>query len=184
MTNAAAYPPYTPAEARARETFLALMWSFSYPGRVYSLPDGKTAVESIAETLLDLETSFYTPDSALEPALSRHSARSLPPQTAAYHFYPHLRTADMETVESASIGTLLYPDRAATLFIGCTLDAGETLTLSGPGVNGSLSVHVSGLPDEFWALREKRRRYPLGWDMYLIDDLRVIGLPRSVQIVR
>ncbi len=180
------HPPYTPAEERTRETFLALMWALSYPGRVYTLPEGEPPYHLIGETLLDLETSVYTPDLALAGVLTRHGARQLPPETAAYHFYPTLTADACEPVRAASIGTLLYPDRAATLIIGADLSAetGEPFTLTGAGINGEMTVHINGVHPDLWALRESRRRYPLGWDMFLIDGRRVMGLPRSTTITR
>lgn len=38
MTQAITYPAYTAEEARCRETFLALMWALSYPGREHMIP--------------------------------------------------------------------------------------------------------------------------------------------------
>ncbi len=77
---------------------------------------------------------------------------------------------------------MLFPDRAATLLIGCQIGAGTPLTLSGPGVNGSVTLQVSGLSTAFWELRNRTRRYPLGWDIFLVDGAQVIGLPRSTAL--
>ncbi|MFN8529820.1 MAG: phosphonate C-P lyase system protein PhnH [Anaerolineae bacterium] len=177
------HPPYTPSEALARETFLALMWSLSYPGRIHTLPDSGPPFESIAHALLDLETTFYTPEAALANVLAHNGARAFPPETAAYHFYPAV--TDLASIRAASVGTLLYPDRSATLFVDCTLNAddGDLFILTGPGINGETRVRVAGLPREFWAIREQRCRFPLGWDVYLIDQSRVIGLPRSTKML-
>ncbi len=178
------HPAYTPAEAQARETFLSLMWSLSYPGRIYTLPETSAPFDAISETLLDLETTFFTNDDSLARILAHNGARALEPQTAAYHFYPSLTAADLEAVKQASIGTLLYPDRAATLIIGCTFGVGESMTLTGPGIDGIIHLQIGAIAPEFWTLREQRRRFPLGWDVYFIDGSRVIGLPRSTSITR
>jgi alpha-D-ribose 1-methylphosphonate 5-triphosphate synthase subunit PhnH len=175
-------PPYTPAEARSRETFLALMWALSYPGRIHQLPDSGANFALIAETLLDLETSYYTSDSTLESILAQSGARALSIDTAAYHFYPLMGESELETVRAASVGTMLYPDEAATLIIGCTLNQGTQIKLSGPGVNGQQQLSIAGLPEGFWRLREAACRFPLGWDIYFVDDQQVVGLPRSVQV--
>ncbi len=178
------HPAYTPAEARTRETFLALMWALSYPGRLYDVPDAGDPFALIAETLLDLETSYFTPDAALQPVLAHSGARSLPVETAAYHFYPALLSLHLPTLRQASVGTMLYPDEGATLVIGAVLGEGAEFVLQGPGVNGQQSLQVDGLPDAFWELRETACRYPLGWDIYLLDGRRVVGLPRSTRIER
>jgi alpha-D-ribose 1-methylphosphonate 5-triphosphate synthase subunit PhnH len=179
------HPTYTVEEAQARETFLALMWSLSYPGRVYGLPQTDlTAFELVGDALLDIETSFYTTDNTLTSYLSRNGARALSPEKAAYHLYGELEESDLETVEQAGVGTMLYPDSSATLFMHCTLGSGALLDLSGPGIppDASQVIRVSGVPTAFWALREQAIRYPLGWDVYLLDGLQVIGLPRTTAI--
>lgn len=178
------YPPYSPAEARTRETFLALMWAFSYPGRIYRLPaaDGNFAL--IAEALLDLETSFYAGNQQLKPILTQTGARSLSAAVAAYHFYPALTADDMGTMREANVGTMLYPDEAATLIIGCTVGNGEKFVLQGPGIKGQQSILIDGLPELFWEMRDSVSRFPLGWDIYFVDGAQVIGLPRSVRIER
>ncbi len=174
-------PPYAPDEARSRETFLALMWAFSYPGRMYTLPS-EDAFALIGDALLDLETSFYTPDPDLNRALLRTGARALLPESAAYHFYLAMTPQMLNDVKRASIGTMQYPDEAATLVIGCGLGRGEVYELAGPGVNGQLTMQAAGLPADFWTLRANR--YPLGWDVLLVEGGRVIGLPRSTTVRR
>jgi alpha-D-ribose 1-methylphosphonate 5-triphosphate synthase subunit PhnH len=179
-----AHPVYTVVEARTRETFLALMWALSYPGRIHELPDADEPFARIAETLLDLETSYYTPDTALQTVLVHSGAKSLPVETAAYHFYPALLALHLPALRQASVGTMLYPDDGATLIIGAALGEGARFVLQGPGVNGQQSLQVDGLPDAFWELRETACRYPLGWDIFLLDGRRVVGLPRSTRLER
>jgi alpha-D-ribose 1-methylphosphonate 5-triphosphate synthase subunit PhnH len=172
------YPAYTQEEDTTRRTFLALMWSLSYPGRVYDLPETDLSeAQIIGDTLLDLETSFYVTTPEMETYLGRNGARNLSPERAAYHFYPSLT--------QASIGTLMYPDQSATLIIGCALGAGQTLQLSGPGIpaDETTTLRVAGIPTRFWELRDSANRYPRGWDVYLVSDRQVVGLPRTTQIM-
>jgi alpha-D-ribose 1-methylphosphonate 5-triphosphate synthase subunit PhnH len=195
MTQATTYPLYTTEEAVRREAFLALMWALSYPGREQTIPvpisgsDRLSVFVNVGEALLDLETTFFTPDSALESQLLHTRARSLNPELAAYHFYLSVSSEDLPRIEAASVGTMLYPDQAATIFVGCQLenaqngDASTILKLAGPGIQGERYVRVSGLPTEFWALRQHAVRFPLGWDIFLVDvSGKVIGLPRSTRI--
>jgi alpha-D-ribose 1-methylphosphonate 5-triphosphate synthase subunit PhnH len=203
MTSQFQPPAYTAEEARTRQTFLALMWSLSYPGRVHTLEtSGMDAFHAIADTLLDLETSYFCPDERLSAYLARTGARAHTSERAAYHFYPTLTGDRLAIVETASIGTLLYPDHSALLIIGCRLTASERDTvgaqyiaplhdhqpshfqLEGPGVkpNTQQIIAVSGIPSAFWGLRAKANRYPRGWDIYLVDDNRVIGLPRTTKM--
>ncbi len=179
-----AHPAYTEKESQSRQTFLALMGSLSYPGRIYDLYDGVSAFYAISETLLDIETSFYTPDVSLITHLSKNGAQSLSPDRASYHFYPSLNSDMLDTVKEANIGTLMYPDQSATIIIGVTLGTGQSLSLTGPGINQSTPTRfsVAGIPLEFWTLRKKAIRYPRGWDIYLVDNKRIIGLPRTTHI--
>jgi alpha-D-ribose 1-methylphosphonate 5-triphosphate synthase subunit PhnH len=178
-------PVYTPDEARDRETFLAMMWAFSYPGRIRQI-SGAThthdTFRAIGSALLDLETSFYTPDAALSDELLRTGARHLPASEAAYHFYPALDGMAMESITQASVGTMLLPDEGATLIIGCAFASGSTLTLEGPGIKKTQEVRLGGVPARFWWLRTRALRYPLGWDVYFVDHGNIIGLPRTTTV--
>ena len=179
------YPVYTPNEARDRETFLALMWAFSYPGRIREIAGAAHTHQTfcaIGSALLDLETSFYTPDASLAEELLRTGARRLPPNEAAYHFYPALDGAAMESIALANTGTMLRPDEGATLIIGCAFASGSRFTLTGPGVQTTHDARLGGIPARFWGLRERAIRYPLGWDVYFIDHGHVIGLPRTTLV--
>ncbi|MBI1259096.1 MAG: phosphonate C-P lyase system protein PhnH [Chloroflexi bacterium] len=181
-------PFYTAEEARTRETFLALMWSISHPGRAYSLPvAGYAALSAIGETLLDLETSYYTPDFELASEFARLSARSLPPERAQYHFYPELTHRHLATLAQASAGTMLNPDRSATIIIGCELGSGQTFRLSGPGIAYHTDIKLDLIPDAFWDLRAQLVRFPLGWDVFFVSGgersaAQVVGLPRSAKL--
>ena len=176
-------PDYSPEEAYTRDTFLTLMWSLSYPGRVHLLPSEPVPpFHAIGTTILDLETSFYTPDPFLKVVFARSGARALEPDRAAYHFYPQMDDEALAFVKFASSGTMLYPDQAATLIIGCTLGKGAVRQLSGPGINGTAQLQASGIHETFWTMRENINRYPLGWDIFLVDGVQVIGLPRTAQL--
>lgn len=190
MTSTAPPPTFAPtlseAEARNRQTFLALMWSLSHPGRIHEfdasqkhLPDNLAA---IGDCLLDLETTFFTPDPLLARRLEQTTARPAPAEEAAYHFYPQVRGQDLDAIKRAPVGDMLYPDRAATLILGCSLAQGMELMLSGPGIKTQKSIRVHYLPTDLWALRKQTLRYPIGWDMFLVDKNRVMGIPRTTLI--
>jgi alpha-D-ribose 1-methylphosphonate 5-triphosphate synthase subunit PhnH len=77
-----------------------------------------------------------------------------------------------------------YPDRSATVIVECSgLEGGAPVTLSGPGIRGSVVIAPTGLHAGFWAeIISNAQRYPLGIDLLLAAGSRVIGLPRSTQI--
>jgi alpha-D-ribose 1-methylphosphonate 5-triphosphate synthase subunit PhnH len=182
-------PIISPLEAQTRSTFLALMWAFSRPGRLQELPpdgDGDVVANCalIGKTLLDLETSFYTPHPGLAQTLALTGARANSAAHAAYLFFPTLNEQDLPVVEQASNGDFLYPDRSATLVIGCEAHTanGLHLCLSGPGLQRPAYLQIGGLPVDFWTIRQRVSRYPLGWDIYLLSGHYVIGLPRTTRV--
>lgn len=176
-------PQLPVAEARTQQTFTALMWALSYPGRCYTLPAaGLAAFAALGEALIDLETSFYCADSELGWLLAGNGARQRPPDQAMYQFYPQLDPAALVALAQAPVGSYSYPDESATLLVGCTLGDGQGLRLRGPGIPELSSLQVGGIAAAFWALREQACRYPLGWDVFLVAGDQVVGLPRTTQI--
>lgn len=160
-------------DATYRITFDALMNALSHPGRFFDLPSGDPFAH-IADALLDLETSYYTPDEKLAAQLVRTGAYAAPPEQASYHFYPH--AINFDAVSAARTGEIDNPDTAAVLLIKCEYE-GSLLELSGPDIAGTVQLELN-LPSEFWALRE-RVAHPLGWDVLLTDGQRIVGLPRT-----
>ena len=170
-------------EARTQNTFTALMWALSHPGRPRPLPKTELApFFAIGETLVDLETSYYTSHDGLAQQFARLGGRERPPQEAMYQFYPELQDADLLDLEEAPVGTYTCPDDSATLVIGAEFEEGTRLRLSGPGIPEMTVLYVGGIPQSFWALREKAAQYPLGWDVFLIGDGQVVGLPRTTTV--
>lgn len=172
-----------PSEARNHATFTALMWALSHPGRPQRLPEsGLRAFDAIGHALIDLETSYFTPDAELAALLARTGARTLPAAQARYQFFPQLSAELLPTLEHVPIGTYAAPDEAATLLIGCTLGTGRRCLLRGPGIPTHTELRVDGLPPGFWELRARTIRYPLGWDVFLVAGDQVLGLPRTTVI--
>ncbi|MEC8196995.1 MAG: phosphonate C-P lyase system protein PhnH, partial [Pseudomonadota bacterium] len=68
------------------------------------------------------------------------------------------------------------------LVVRAALDQGANLRLTGPGIETTLEVAVGSLPVGFWELRRQRIRYPMGFDLFLVDGDRVLGVPRSTQV--
>ena len=55
--------------------------------------------------------------------------------------------------------------------------------LCGPGIRGHSDVAVDGLAAAFWdALALNRKRFPLGFDAFLVARDSVLGLPRTVML--
>lgn len=178
-------PVLPPVEAQARDVFLALMWSLSYPGRIHDLPNHVSEAPAnfiaIGGGLLDLETSFCTLDEALAENLALTTGLRQAPDAAAYQFYPYLDERAIESIKQAPVGSMMYPDDAATLIVGCRFGSGMTMKLRGPGINGEQSLQLEVNP-KLWDVRARSRRYPLGWDLFLVDGGRIAGIPRTTEI--
>ncbi len=195
-TDTFTIPQSTPAETLARDTFTSLMWCLSNPGQIFRLPFAAdlssstlASCELIGTTLLDLETSFFTPDDELKRRLLRSGARFLPVTAAAYHFYPHVAyfqserlTTTLASIEQANLGTITDPDQSATLVIACELGHGRRLHLSGPGIQHATHLQIDALPTDFWRLRSELNHYPLGIDLFLVASDQVVGVPRTTVI--
>lgn len=99
-----------------------------------------------------------------------------------------------EGVDAASIralrrGTAVAPELGAKIAINChALHADEdgelTLTLSGPGVDGTRTLGIDGLArDVVDAIIEVNAHFPAGVDVWLTDERgRVAALPRSCRV--
>lgn len=168
-------------DSRTNATFEEIMWALSRPGLVRTLPSAGLAV--IGESLLDAECSFAVVDDAeFARVLSKTGARSAPLQEADYVFATANIAEKISELAKLRIGTLNYPDHAATLFMPARFGFGARLMLTGPGVKDSITIAIDGIDPSFWRARAQAVRYPLGWDVYLVDGDRVIGLPRSTRI--
>lgn len=186
-------PQSTPAETLARETFNALLTALSNPGRIVTLPGAipstRLACLQIGLALLDLETTFFTPDPALTQSLGQSGAELQPAANAAYLFFPDSAgfaepalSQTIAYIEQAAVGTMIAPDEGATLVIGCRLGEGWQLQLHGPGIEQFTELRVGHLPPEFWQVRAAKIRYPLGIDLFLVDGDQVVGLPRTTTV--
>lgn len=175
------------AETVARETFQSLLAALSNPGRAFTLPgrplSNRQCCQQIGFTLLDLETSFYTPDLALAVALRQSGAHTLTAANAAYLFFlDGVARQTLESIEEAKVGTITDPDEGATVIVACELGKGALLCCSGPGIPQTRKLRVDGLSPAFWQLRTAKIRYPLGVDLFLVADNQVVGLPRTTTV--
>ncbi len=173
----------TEAEALSQQVFKAMMWALSYPGSIHLLPvtDGQSML-AVAETLVDLETSFFASTPELRTALTRLGARPDLPDQAQYHFYEQLAERDLPGLRSLSVGTLLDPEDSATLIIQARVGRGYPVELSGPGIRSKTRFQIEGIPPAFWAVRQEVLRFPLGWDLFLVDDNQLAGIPRTTHV--
>ncbi|MGV6874139.1 phosphonate C-P lyase system protein PhnH [Pseudochelatococcus sp. B33] len=191
----------TAEDSRANAVFEALMWALARPGLVRRVPVAGFA--ALAESLIDRECSFHVrDDTALAVRLAETGARAVSLAEADYVFAPAGSQDDVTALAGLRAGTLSYPDEAATLFVPARfsqepidrepidrgpvdrgpVDRGPSLRLSGPGIREAATLQAGGIDPSFWPMRENALRYPLGFDLYLVDGDRLIGIPRSTKV--
>jgi alpha-D-ribose 1-methylphosphonate 5-triphosphate synthase subunit PhnH len=165
----------TLAEARTSGVFDALLWALSRPGDIRTM--GADGIEAVAESLCDREVSLFCDDTTMQERLRFLGTRSAPRHEADYLLFSGAIDASL-----LKVGTMLYPERAATVIANAKLGAGSGFALTGPGVSGMRVVEIGGIDPAFWAARAAACRFPLGWDVFLVDGPLVMGLPRSTKI--
>ncbi|MBT8152567.1 phosphonate C-P lyase system protein PhnH [Epibacterium ulvae] len=171
-------PQPTADETRANASFAALLSALSRPGQIQTLPTSGEA--GVIEALLDRECRVACADPRLLPQVMQTGALIAEIPQADHVFLGQMTTA--APLNDICIGSDLYPDAGATVVVNATFDNGVRLGLTGPGIDGETTVQIAGLPADFWQLRKQRIRYPMGFDLFLLDGARVMGLPRSTTL--
>lgn len=173
-----AIPRPSAFEARCNATYEALMWALARPGLIRTLP--VPGPEAIVEALIDRECAVHCADPDLASLAERTGAALVGPEAADHVFAGRLEHAD--TLGRLRCGTDLHPEDGATLFVAARLGAGERLRLTGPGVDGAEEIAVEGLPEGVWQARRAAMRAPMGFELFVLDGDRVLGVPRSTTV--
>lgn len=171
-------PAPSPAETRDNAAFDALLWTLSRPGLPRDLPE--PGEQSIVTALLDRECLVYAADPLLMPEIMRTGAELADIDKADHVFLGAMATS--EPLADIAIGSDYYPDEGATVIVRASLGAGAGVQLTGPGVDGEVTLQLGGLPNGFWKARAARLRYPMGFDLFFVDGARVVGVPRSTTV--
>ncbi|MFA6154474.1 phosphonate C-P lyase system protein PhnH [Mesorhizobium sp.] len=167
-------------EILANAGFDALMWALARPGTVQALP--AAGFTAIIASLIDRECTFFTTQDDLSAQLAATGAKPARLGEADYVFAKLAAPHEIAPLARLKQGNLLYPDDSATLIVPARLGEGSRLQLSGPGIDGAAHVSIGGIDRSFWSLRETLVRYPLGFDLYAVDGMEVIGIPRSTKV--
>ena len=174
----------------SQQVFRCLLQAAARPGKLFTLPPfGCGPLEAVARTLLDHEVTFCTLGERADGVGDRVS-RVTGARVAAVAETGFALVSGGDSagaVLGLERGTLEHPERGATAIyaVETLSDTGTlSLELSGPGVPATRTLGVTGLAaEEIRVIRDTRLEYPLGIDVYLIDDSgQVAGLPRSTQL--
>jgi alpha-D-ribose 1-methylphosphonate 5-triphosphate synthase subunit PhnH len=185
----------------SRAVFRAAMAALAEPGSVrpvvgLAAPAPLAAVAAaLALTLADYETPLWRDAALATPAidgwLTFHAGAPLTEtlETAAFALFSDAdRLA--EVWDRPSRGSDLEPETATTVILavaGLGDDAGpggDTLRLSGPGIETTRDLVVTGLPADFVERRRDEPAFPRGLDVFLAGPRGIVGLPRTTRIER
>jgi alpha-D-ribose 1-methylphosphonate 5-triphosphate synthase subunit PhnH len=180
---------------QSQSVFKALMDGMARPGTIQTL-DGGAAPPSpmgagagaIALTLCDHDTPVYLSRPLVEagiPGWLAFQTGALVTDDRTESQFAFLEpNAALPALSTFSNGTQEYPDRSTTIVLElASLTGGPDYRLTGPGIDGSATVNIAGLPASFENLwRENNGHYPRGVDLVLVAGLEMICLPRTVRI--
>ncbi|MEO1153446.1 MAG: phosphonate C-P lyase system protein PhnH [Pseudomonadota bacterium] len=172
------HPQPSAFETETNATFDALMWALSRPGQARRLP--ARGMAGLVDALIDRECRVFAEEEAVAVRAVRAGAELVAVEAAEHVFAGAPGDAGM--LDRLPLGSDLYPETGATLYMPARLGTGPALRLSGPGVEGQLTVRVDGLPQGFWPKRRAVMRYPMGFELFLIDGDQVMGVPRSTAV--
>jgi alpha-D-ribose 1-methylphosphonate 5-triphosphate synthase subunit PhnH len=150
----------------------------------------RPAAAALLLALCDYETTLH-----LSPALSMqagiadyirfHTDAVIVADPGAAAFAVVDLAEDRLSLAAYAQGNPEYPDRSTTIIaLAASLEAGEPLAFSGPGIERTAELRIVGLPEDFadqW--RANRARFPLGVDLLFATDTEVVGLPRSARLI-
>ena len=171
-------PIRSEAEVNANAAFDALLWALSRPGLMRDLPQPGEA--PIIHALIDRECRVHCADPRLLPQIMRAGAEVAQIDNADHVFLG--RMTESGALRAVQTGSDMYPDDGATVVVQAEIGSGPHLRLSGPGIDSRIDVRIGGLPEGFWQVRAASIRYPIGFDLVLLDDARVLGVPRSTRV--
>ena len=192
---------------RAQRAFRCVLDAFAHPGTVHRLvpaPENPASpvaldasLELVVRLFVDQAVTFCVADSESDAVAayltSETHARRAPLRDADFVVVPARADAQTasEAVAEACRGTLVSPEKGATLLMGCARLAGvpesgevtepavHVVALQGPGVERENRFAVDRV-DWLRARDARGDEFPCGIEIVLVDpDGRVVAVPRS-----
>jgi alpha-D-ribose 1-methylphosphonate 5-triphosphate synthase subunit PhnH len=165
-----------------QRAFRRIVDAFSYPGRIVELEtQAGHVLPLVLATLADPATTLADPCELVGAAdRQRLGVKTASADQAQFVVMPGSEVPDFEL----ALGTLDSPEKGATLIlIVDEIKQGSGLILSGPGIQSSSSLQVTGIDPQWWKLRRKwNSAFPLGVDVVLLGEHGVVALPRTIKV--
>lgn len=170
-------------EKTNRLNFRSCLEALSRPGTMYKLePLFGSGLLAMASVWLYSEVSYnYEGSLDFEMVAALTGTKRSVASEADYLFSD---VVDTKMLQEAKLGTADSPEKNAILLFQCAdLQEGIQVNLQGPGIDGVFTCNLPVSLDFIDHFKQKNSEYPLGIDIFLIDDeMRVMGLPRTVNI--
>ncbi|MGB1109461.1 MAG: phosphonate C-P lyase system protein PhnH [Gammaproteobacteria bacterium] len=177
----------------AQSSYRRLLEAMAHPGRIVTLNSSaetprplSPAATAIALSLFDFETRVWLAPEAW-PARDYlgfhcHCPITESPAKATFALLP--AGSSRPDLADFNLGTDEHPERSTTLILEVAELSNESgVTLSGPGINGSTWLSVSGVDDGFWQqVRHNHGLFPRGVDLILSCGDRLAAIPRSTKV--
>ena len=180
----------------SQSVFRSVMNALARPGSIHTVSPVANApsrfmpaTAAVTLSLFDHDTPIwiddhFTADPAVSEWLRFQSDAPLVVDASRASFALIHSGAVLPDFDTFALGTPEYPDRSTTLVVQVdTLTAGPELTLRGPGINGTASLHAGALPSDFVArMQANRALFPRGVDLLLTCGTELVALPRSTHV--
>ncbi len=173
----------------AQSSFRAMLEALSHPGRILELPDAPAApaplnpaAGALALALCDADTPVWQDGGATVAEWLRfHTGAPFAPIHEARFL---IATGAPPALTGLALGSDEAPQDGATLFLQvAALDSASGWRLTGPGIETTTDLRVTGLPDGFVARRAALAGlFPRGIDIVLCAGARIAALPRTTRI--
>jgi alpha-D-ribose 1-methylphosphonate 5-triphosphate synthase subunit PhnH len=177
-----------------QQNFRAILEAMARPGSCQALALNGNEVDSdaledayiaVLASLLDNSVTLADPDMLIsQDNTVLLQANSTDSEQADFILCRGDRMPDFEL----KLGTLPSPELSATIIlivkkIDDRQQGDLNLRLSGPGINDQKYCAISGLNLQWLAAREEWiSSFPLGVDLLLVDDAKVMALPRTTKV--
>ncbi len=181
MSIDAAWAPHV-----QQDVFRILLEATAHPGRLFELPGKQSGLHqamALLATLVDGAVTLHDRTRSLDRrAWNFLQAEEAGPEAARFILDQGSRTPDF----TPCLGELESPETGATLvLLVSSLGRGPLrLLLEGPGIETRQELCLDGMSPAWVQAREGwNHAFPLGVDMYVLDDARICGLPRTTRII-
>ncbi|MFA5657876.1 MAG: phosphonate C-P lyase system protein PhnH [Oscillospiraceae bacterium] len=175
----------------SQRTFRLILEAMSNPLKIVNIKKyadklfgSEKSFLAVAMTLLDNEVSFFTFDN--EELDGNIISLTLSEKTTcenADFIFAGKEEAMLEAVRTAKCGTHIDPHKSATVISRIKSGGNYPLKMSGPGIDGCITLNTDKTVDAAICQRDKMCfEYPQGIDMLFIDDDdKLFAVPRLVK---